>query len=178
MGRKILFQFTGSIAAFKACALLSRLVKEGHEVQTVATRGALEFVGKATLEGLSGKPVFSDLYEPGRQMDHIHLAKWADLALVCPASASAINRLSAGLGEDALGTLFLAWDLKKPYWVAPAMNSRMLAHPATQASLGKLESYGVKILPTAAGDLACGDVGEGRLLEPEALYSELKQWLV
>lgn len=176
-GRKILFQLTGSIAGYKACVLVSRLVKDGADVQTVATRGALEFVGAATLEGLTGKPVFSDVYERGRMMDHIHLAKWADLAIVCPASAAAINRLSAGLSDDALGALFLAWNLKKPYLIAPAMNTQMFAHPATQASLGKLEKYGVKILPVGSGDLACGDIGEGRLLEPEALYGEISRWL-
>ncbi|MGL1148016.1 flavoprotein, partial [Vibrio parahaemolyticus] len=78
-----------------------------------------EFVGKATLEGLSGHPVFVDAYEPGRQMDHIRLAQWADLAIVCPASAGTLNRLAAGLADDAVGTLFLAWDMKKPYLVAP-----------------------------------------------------------
>src|SRR6185437_4487803 len=80
---KILFQLSGSIAAYKSCFVISRLVQNGHEVQPVATRGALEFVGAATLEGLAGKPVFSDVYETGRMMDHIHLAKWADLAIVC-----------------------------------------------------------------------------------------------
>jgi phosphopantothenoylcysteine decarboxylase/phosphopantothenate--cysteine ligase len=166
---KILFQLSGSIAAYKACFAISRLVQDGYELQCVATKGALEFVGAATIEGLTGKPVFTDLYESGRMMDHIHLSKWADLAIVCPASANTINRLAAGLSDDVIGALFLSFDLKKPYLVAPAMNQQMFKHPATQSSLAKLESFGVKILPTGEGHQACGDVGEGRLLEPEAI---------
>ena len=92
--KRVLFQLSGSIAAYKACSLISRLVQEGREVQVACTQGALQFVGSATLEGLTGRPVFSDVYERGRMMDHIHLAKWADVAILCPASADAINRLS------------------------------------------------------------------------------------
>ncbi len=169
---RVLFQLTGSIAAYKACHVISRLVQAGHEVQTVASRGALEFVGAATLEGLSGKPVFSDVFEAGRAMDHIHLARWADLAIVCPASASSINRLASGLADDVIGTLFLAYELgKKPYLLAPAMNHQMMAHPATRASLEKLSSWGVEVLETGRGNQACGETGEGRLLEPDELLA-------
>jgi phosphopantothenoylcysteine synthetase/decarboxylase len=172
---KILFQLTGSIAAYKACQAISRLTQNGHEVRTVCTKGALRFVGAATLEGLTGYPVFTDSFEPGRMMDHIELARWADLAIVAPASASAINRLAAGSGEDALGALFLAYELgSKPYLVAPAMNHAMLAHPATRASLAKLESWGVRILATGSGRQACGEIGEGRLLEPEELVKQVE----
>ncbi|MGZ3699208.1 MAG: flavoprotein [Bdellovibrionota bacterium] len=172
---KILFQLSGSIACFKACQVLSRLVQEGAEVRVAATSGALRFVGLATLEGLSGSRVFHDAFEEGRQMDHIHLAKWADLAVLAPASASCINRLAAGIGQDAVSTLFLAWDLRrKPYLVAPAMNQEMRRHPATEASLEKLHTYGVKILPSPDGHQACGDVGPGRLAEPETILAEIR----
>lgn len=174
---KILFQLSGSIAAYKACFVISRLVQDGHEVQTVATSAALEFVGPATLEGLTGKPVFTDVHEAGRMMDHIHLAKWADFAIVCPASANTINRLAAGLADDPIGALFLAYDLKKPYVIAPAMNRQMFAHPATQAALAKLESFGARILPTAEGHQACGDEGTGRLLEPEQILEAIRKGL-
>jgi phosphopantothenoylcysteine synthetase/decarboxylase len=169
---KILVQLSGSIAAYKSCYLISKLVQAGHEVKTVATKGALEFVGKATLEGLSGHPVFSDVYEEGRMMDHIHLAKWADLAILAPASANTINRLTQGLASDVVGTLFLAWDLKKkPYLVAPAMNQQMMDHPSVKESLGKLEGWGVHVLPSGDGHQACGDTGLGRLLEPDQLFA-------
>ena len=176
--RRILFQLSGSIAAYKACSVISRLVQEGCEVQVACTQGALQFVGAATLEGLTGRPVFTDVYQPGRMMDHIHLAKWADLAILCPASADAINRLAAGLAQDAVGTLFLAYDLRsKPYLVVPAMNQEMMRHPATQAALEKLGSWGVQVLPTASGHQACGDVGPGRMLEPDEIYARVARAL-
>lgn len=163
---RILFQLTGSIACFKACELISRLAKRGVAVQTVASAGAIRFVGAATLEGLTGRPPFSDLYESGRTMDHIHLARWADVALLCPATANSINRLAAGTADDAIGALFLAWEIaKKPYLVAPAMNATMWDHPATRAARERLAGFGVRILPVGDGRLACGEAGEGRLLE-------------
>jgi phosphopantothenoylcysteine decarboxylase/phosphopantothenate--cysteine ligase len=157
--------------------VISQLVQDGHDVQTVVSRGALEFIGRATLEGLTGKRVLSDLYEEGRMMDHIHLSKWADLAILCPASANTINRLAAGLADDPIGALFLSFDFKKPYLLAPAMNHQMFKHPATQTALGKLESYGVKVLPTGEGHQACGDVGEGRLLEPDQILEAIRKCL-
>src|ERR1700679_3372876 len=127
---RLLFLLSGSIACYKACFAISRLAQAGIEIRTVATPAALRFVGGPTLEGLTGHPVFSDLWQEGRAMDHIQLARWADLALVCPATANTINRLAAGLADDAPGALFLAWELrKKPWWIAPAMNHAMLAHP-------------------------------------------------
>jgi phosphopantothenoylcysteine synthetase/decarboxylase len=169
-GRHILFQLTGSIACFKACDLISRLAKRGHAVQTVASAGALRFVGAATLEGLTGRPPFTDLYEPGRTMDHIRLARWADLALLCPATANSLNRLAAGLADDAIGALFLAWEIrKKPYLVAPAMNATMWDHPATRGARERLAAFGARLLPVGDGRLACGEQGEGRLLEVDEL---------
>ena len=164
---KILFKLTGSIACYKACNLISKWVQEGHEVQVVASQAALKFVGASTFEGLTGNPVYHDLYEGGKQMAHINLVKWADLTVLCPATANVINKFAQGLGDDLLSSLFLAHDFKKPYFIAPAMNTAMYRHPATQASLQKLEGWGIKILPTGEGRLACGDVGEGKLLEPE-----------
>lgn len=174
---KILFQMTGSIAAFKACGLLSKLVQAGHEVQVVASPSALQFIGAATLEGLTGKAVISDLWEKGHAMDHIHLMRWADLVIVAPASAHFINRIAQGVGDDLLTTMFLAHDFKKPYLLAPAMNTSMYLHPATQASLKTLRSWGVQVLEAASGVLACGEVGYGRLLEPEELMSEVEKAL-
>lgn len=170
----VLFLLTGSIACYKACAIISRLAQAGVTVQTVATPAALRFVGAATLEGLSGRPVFTDLWEPGRALDHIELARAADLALVCPATANTVNRLAGGLADDVVGTLFLAWELdKKPWWVAPAMNHRMWQHPATIASLEKLRTWGVRVLDPVEGPHACGEAGPGRLAEPDVLATEV-----
>ena len=171
---RLLFLLSSSIACYKACHAISRLTQAGIEVRTVATPAALRFVGGATLEGLTGSPVFSDVWTEGRAMDHINLARWADLALVCPATANTLNRLAAGLADDPIGALFLAWEIQqKPWWVAPAMNHAMLAHPATQASLARLRPMGVRVLDAGNGALACGETGEGRLIEPEALVAQV-----
>lgn len=174
---KILFQMTGSIACFKACQVISKLVQAGHEVQVVASPSALQFVGNATIEGLTGKPVVSDLFESGNVMDHIHLVRWADLILVAPASANFINKAARGVGDDLITTQFLAHDFKKPYLIAPAMNTMMYLHPATQSSLKVLREMGVEILETASGVLACGEVGWGRLLEPQLIVEEVEKRL-
>jgi phosphopantothenoylcysteine decarboxylase/phosphopantothenate--cysteine ligase len=170
---QVLFLMSGSIACYKACDLISRLVKRGHAVRTVASAGALRFVGEATLEGLTGWPVFTDLYRSGQAIDHIRLARWADLALVCPATANTLNRLAAGLADDAIGALYLAWEITaKPWLIAPAMNAAMWDHPATRASRQALVGHGARLLPVGAGALACGESGEGRLLEIAELEAE------
>jgi len=170
----VLFALSGSISAYKACAVVSRLAQAGVTVQTVATPAALRFVGAATLEGLSGRPVFTDLWEPGRAMDHIALARAADLAIVCPATANTVNRLASGLADEPLGALFLAWELdRKPWWIAPAMNHRMWKHPSTVASLATLRGWGVRVLDPVEGPQACGEVGPGRLAEPEQIAAEI-----
>lgn len=160
---------TGSIACYKACHVISRLVQAGCEVQVVATPSALKFVGAATLEGLSGKPVVSDMYERGNVMDHIHLMRWADLILVAPATANFINKAAQGIGDDLVSTLFLAHDFKKPFMLAPAMNTSMYMHPVTQKSVAALKDMGLEILDSASGILACGEEGYGKLLEPDLI---------
>jgi len=170
----VLFLLSGSIACYKACAVISRLAQAGITVQTVATPAALRFVGASTLEGLSGRPVFTDLFETGRALDHIELARAADLALLCPATANTINRLAAGLSDDPIGALFLAWEMKeKPWWIAPAMNGRMWEHPATTVSLARLREWGVRMLDPVDGAHACGESGPGRLMEPEQITAEV-----
>ncbi|MGQ0383926.1 MAG: flavoprotein [Gammaproteobacteria bacterium] len=175
---RVLFQLTGSIACYRACELISRLVQRGIAVQTVASAGALRFVGAATLEGLTGRAPLTDVFEPGRAMDHIRLARWADAALLCPASADAINRLAAGLAGDAIGALFLAWEPeRKPYLVAPAMNATMWSHSATRAACDRLASYGARLLPVASGRLACGEEGDGRLSDIATIEAALLEAL-
>lgn len=174
---RILFQMSGSIACFKACLVISKLVQAGHAVQVVASKAALQFIGAATLEGLTGRPVVSDLYEPGNMMDHIRYVRWADLILAAPATAHLINRLAQGVGDDLLTTQFLAHDFQKPYLIAPAMNTAMYLHPITQASIQTLKSMKVEILETASGVLACGEVGWGRLLDPDLIVNEVESRL-
>jgi phosphopantothenoylcysteine decarboxylase/phosphopantothenate--cysteine ligase len=171
----ILFQLTGSIACYKACGVISKLVQDGCEVKTVVTENALKFIGKSTLEGLTHHAVYMDTFEDRSALEHIELTKWMDLAIICPATANMMNKLAAGVADDFVSTLFLAWDLKKPYLIAPAMNRNMWAHPATRRSVKTLGGWGVKVLGTGKGYQACGDIGEGRLLEPEDLYKEIKK---
>lgn len=167
---KILFQISGSIAAYKSAYLISKLVQNNFEVQTVITQSALQFIGKATLEGLTGKPVLLDTFEESNMMSHIELMKWADLIILAPASANTINKMANGIADNLVTSLFLAHKWDKPYLIAPAMNTAMFKHPATQKSLQTLIDWGVIVLPTDAGYLACGDYGEGKLLDPDKIY--------
>jgi len=166
----VLFQLTGSIACYKACAVISRLVQSGLEVKTICSANALNFIGKSTLEGLTRNPVYVDTFEERFALEHVELVKWLDLAVICPATANIINKLAAGVADDYISTTFLAFDFSKPYLIAPAMNERMYAHPATANGIRILKGWGVKVLGVGSGYQACGDKGAGRLLEPEELY--------
>jgi phosphopantothenoylcysteine decarboxylase / phosphopantothenate---cysteine ligase len=168
---KILIKITGSIAAYKVGYLISKLVQNGFEVKTVVTESALKFLGIATLEGLTNNPVYSDTFESGKMMSHINLTKWADLTILVPADANTINKFSGGIADNLVTSLFLAHDNSKPYLIAPAMNVAMYEHPATQASLDKLTNWGITVLPTEEGYLACGDEGKGKLINPDKIYS-------
>lgn len=170
---KILVLITGSIAAYKACYLVSKLVQNGFEVKIAASPSALEFVGRASLEGLSGNVVASDTFEHGHAMDHIHLVRWADLIITIPATANFINKIANGIGDDLLTTMALAHDFQKPFLICPAMNTQMYLHPATQKSILSLKEFGFAILETASGVLACGETGLGKLLDPELIYDEI-----
>ena len=173
-GSNLLFVLTGSIAAYKACDALSQLVKRGHRVRTVATEAALHFVGPATLEGLTGAPVLSGMFAPGTALDHIELTRWADAVVVCPATANTLNRFAAGLADDLPGALFLAHDRRKPWLVAPAMNPAMWAHPATAAAVERLRAWGVRFIGPAEGRTACGEEGEGRMVEAGAVVDAVE----
>ena len=164
-GRKILLGVSGSIAAFKACDLVRFLRAAGAEVQVVLTESAEKFVTSLTLETLSGRSVLRSMWETGGQgTHHIETARWAELAIVAPATANTLARLAHGLADDLLSTELLAYQ--GPLLVAPAMNPVMYAHPATQANLALLRSRGVEVLGPVSGLMACGEVGEGRMLEP------------
>ena len=175
--KNILFVMTGSIACYKACTLLSLLNKQGYKVKVVMSKNSLEFVGPATIEGLTGHPALTDMYAAGQMMDHIHLSRWADLVIVAPATAHYINRIASGIGDDLLTTLFLAHDFVKPFVIAPAMNTKMYEHPITQQSIALLKKIGCSILDTEIGTLACGEEGAGRLAEPEYIFKKIESLL-
>lgn len=164
---KVLFKISGSIAAYKSCTMISSLVKDGHQVQVVCTKNALNFVGTSTLEGLSKRKVLTCVFESGHALEHIDLIKWADFTIFAPATGNSINKLAHGIADDLISSLFLAHNFKKPYFILPAMNTSMLQHPSTQKSIDTLKKMSIHVLPTGSGLLACGDNGEGKMLEPE-----------
>ena len=173
MPANIAIILTGSIAGYKACEVISRLGQRGHQVRVVATAAARRFVGEATLEGLTGRRILTDLFAPGAALEHIALTRWADLIVVCPATAHTLNRFAAGLADDLAGALFLAHDRTKPFLVAPAMNPAMWQHPATVAAVVRLKEWGVEFIPVGEGRTACGEVGEGRMAEPAEILEIL-----
>jgi len=164
---------SGSIACYKACDVISQLVKSGNTVKTVCSQSALQFIGPATLEGLTGEAPYTTSFEGNRMMSHIDLARWADLIVLCPASAHSINALAHGVGDGLIADIFLSNNFQKKFMIAPAMNTQMLLHPATQQSLEQLRKWGTIILDTDSGSLACGEKGEGRLLAPSILLEKI-----
>jgi len=177
-GKHILLGVTGGIAAYKSPDLVRRLREHGAEVQVVMTRAAREFVTPTTFQAVSGRAVRSDLWDASAEaaMGHIELARWADAVLIAPASADFLARLAAGLADDLLTTLCLATEA--PIAVAPAMNHLMWSNAATRANIATLTARSVQILGPGAGDQACGESGEGRMLEPLDLAERLQALLV
>ncbi|HHL32601.1 MAG TPA: bifunctional phosphopantothenoylcysteine decarboxylase/phosphopantothenate--cysteine ligase CoaBC [Oceanospirillales bacterium] len=165
---KIVLMMSGSIASAKATGLISLWRKAGHEVKVACTPSVFEFVGKATLEGLSDNTVVSSVFEEDNMMEHIHLSRWADKIVLAPATANIINKLVAGIADDVVSTSWVAaLELGKPMYIAPAMNSMMWNYPATQNSIKQLQNWGVNVLLPQSGELACGENGSGRLMEIE-----------
>ncbi len=169
--KKLLFLMTGSIACFKACSLISALKKKGYDIKVAVTPSVYNFIGKATIEGLTGHPVIDETFLEGSMMDHIYLERWADKILMAPGSANTINKMATGVCDNLVTTLFMAHDFTKDFFIVPAMNTKMYEHPTTQANLNKLKEMGLQVLPTAKGDLACGETGGGRMLEVEDIIS-------
>jgi phosphopantothenoylcysteine decarboxylase/phosphopantothenate--cysteine ligase len=168
--KRILLGITGGIAAYKSAELVRTLSKAGADVRVVMTDGAKEFITPLTLQALSANPVHHSLLDPEAEagMGHIELARWADFILVAPASANFIARMAAGMGNDLLTTLLLASNTPKA--IAPAMNQAMWADESTQANIQTLKTLNkVQIWGPDEGEQACGDVGPGRMLEPELL---------
>ena len=183
----IIVGITGGIAAYKTPELVRLLKKAGHEVRCAATEHALQFVTRVTLETVSENPLYSDLFASGRT-EHISLKDWGDLLVVAPATANIIGKVAAGIADDALSTLLLAFSTK-PVIMAPAMNSLMWAHPAVQSNIETLKERGIRMVGPAEGELACGVSGIGRMAEPVTIAaavnssflipnSSLGRWLV
>ncbi len=173
--KRVLLGITGGIAAYKSAALLRLLQKAGAEVRVAMTAAATEFVAPLTFQALSGHPVHLDLLDPAAEaaMGHIALARWADAILVAPASADFLARLVHGEAPDLLAATCLASRCLLA--VAPAMNQGMWSKPVTAENLDRLRARGIRVFGPAAGYQACGDVGEGRMEEPEVLAARLAE---
>ncbi len=170
-GKKILLGVSGGIAAYKIPELVRLLIKEGAEVKVVATENALRFVTPLTLQTLSGHRVYSDVFDEESEVstEHISYADWGDMLLVAPATANIIGKFACGIADDALSTLFLAFD--KTVFVAPAMNNKMYAHPITQRNIEQLTAIGVNIIEPTYGQLACHTEGKGRMEDPNKIVT-------
>lgn len=171
--KNILLGITGGIAAYKSAVLARLLIKSGANVKVVMTQGGQAFVTPLTFQALTGEPVRTELLDPEHEaaMGHIELARWADLILIAPASANTLARLAAGQADDLLSTLCLA--SQSPLAIAPAMNQQMWAQKSTAENIQTLIKNGAIMLGPDAGDQACGDVGLGRMREPEDLHNDV-----
>ena len=167
--KRILLIISGGIAAYKSLEFIRRLKDRGCEVRCILTEGGSQFVTPLSVAALSGERVFSDLFSltDEAEMGHIRLSREADLVVVAPASADVLAKMAMGLASDLATTALLATD--KPVMVAPAMNVEMWAHPATQRNIGTLRADGIDVIGPAEGDLACGETGSGRMVEPDEL---------
>jgi phosphopantothenoylcysteine decarboxylase/phosphopantothenate--cysteine ligase len=165
----VLLLVTGGIAAYKSCYLTRLLIKAGFSVRVAMTESAQHFVGSVTFRTLSGHGVATDLWGEGDTdpLDHVDLARWADIAVVAPATANLLGKAAGGIADDIVSTLMLAFDGK--LILAPAMNNKMWHHPATQSNLDLLGERGATIVEPESGWLACGIEADGRMAEPEVI---------
>jgi phosphopantothenoylcysteine decarboxylase/phosphopantothenate--cysteine ligase len=170
--RRILLIISGGIAAYKSLELIRRLRERGAAVRCIMTAAAQHFVTPLSVASLSEDKVYDDLWSLNSEMGHIRLSREADLVVVAPASADLIARMAMGLADDLATTALLASD--KPVLIAPTMNLMMWAHPATQANLATLEARGVWRVGPGSGELACGEVGSGRMAEPLEIVAAIE----
>jgi phosphopantothenoylcysteine decarboxylase/phosphopantothenate--cysteine ligase len=172
-GRRVLLGVTGGIAAYKACVVTRLLTQAGATVQVVMTPSATRFVGTDTFAALSGRPAYTEVWEEPGSVLHVRLARGADVALVAPATANVIAKLSGGIADDLITSTLL--EATCPLVVAPAMHSGMWEHPATQANFRALQERGAVVVGPARGPLAAGDEGLGRMAEPEEILAVLEE---
>lgn len=171
----IIVGITGGIAVYKICYLVSSLKKQGYDVHVLMSKEAQEFVTPLTFQTLSNNKVITDMFTIDYTPDvhHISLAKKADLFVIAPATANAIAKVANGIADDMLTTTFLASNCKK--LIVPAMNTQMLMNPVTQDNIQKCKNYGMHIFESNSGYLACGDIGKGRLPEPDEIEDKIKE---
>lgn len=171
----IIVGITGGIAVYKICYLVSSLKKQGYDVHVLMSKEAQEFVTPLTFQTLSNNKVITDMFTIDYTPDvhHISLAKKADLFVIAPATANAIAKVANGIADDMLTTTFLASNCEK--LIVPAMNTQMLMNPVTQDNIQKCKNYGMHIFESDSGYLACGDVGKGRLPEPDEIEDKIKE---
>ena len=176
-GKNILLGVTGGIAAYKAAALASALKKLGANVEVILTKNAGEFITPLTFETLTGNAVITDTFSHPDRYDvaHVSLAKKTDVCIIAPATANVIGKMANGIADDMLTTTYLA--LKCPVFVAPAMNTAMYEHAAVRENIAKIQARGCQIIEPGEGLLACGDVGAGRMAEPEEIISFIQKTL-
>ena len=172
--RTIVLGVTGSIAAYKIASLASMLVKQHASVHVIMTQNATNFINPITFETLTGHKCLVDTFDRNFefQVEHVSLAKQADLMLIAPASANVIGKMAHGIADDMLTTTVLA--CKAPIYVSPAMNTNMYENPIVQDNLRTLEKYGMRVIDPASGYLACGDTGAGKMPEPETLFAYIE----
>lgn len=175
-GKKIVLGITGSIAAYKACSLIRLFIKAGAEVQVVITPAGKEFITSVTLSALTSKPVISEFFSgrDGSWHSHVDLGLWADAMVIAPCTASTLGKMAHGVADNMLITTYLS--MKAPVFIAPAMDLDMYRHPATQANLQTLRSYGNHIIEAASGELASHLIGKGRMEEPENIFYTLESF--
>lgn len=174
-GKRIAVAMSGGVAAYKIAVLCRLLVKAGAQVQVVMTDAAMQFITPVTMQALSGRAVYADQWDAraDNNMLHINLTRDADVLLLAPASADMLAKLAQGRADELVSLMCLAKPAAVPLLVAPAMNREMWAHPATQRNVAQLAADGAQLLPVDAGEQACGEVGDGRMLEPEALFDHV-----
>lgn len=175
-GKKILVGVTGGIAAYKTAGIVRLFIKEGAEVKVIMTAHAKEFITPLTLSTLSKNPVLTEFYNPenGDWNNHVDLGLWADLFLIAPATANTMAKMAAGMADNLLLTTYLS--ARCPVFIAPAMDSDMLKHPATIINMETLKAFGNIILEPSVGELASGLEGKGRMVEPEAIVKEVNNF--
>ena len=175
--KKILFIICGGISAYKCLETIRLFKKNNVQIKTILTKSAKEFVTPLSVASLSQGKVYDDLFdvENETEMDHIALSRWADVIIIAPATANTISKLSQGSSEDLASTVVLASN--KQVFLAPAMNVRMWKHPSLQNNLKILKSYGYKLIGPVIGDMACGEYGEGKMLDPSDIYKEISGFL-
>tara|TARA_Y100000741_G_scaffold326781_1_gene279039 strand:+ start:286 stop:1491 length:1206 start_codon:yes stop_codon:yes gene_type:complete len=176
--KKILLIICGGISAYKSLEFIRLLKKRGTRVKTILTKSAKEFVTPLSVASLSQEKVYDDLFkaENEAEMDHISLSRWADIIVVAPATANTISKLSAGSSDDLASTIILASD--KNIFLTPAMNVRMWEHPSTKENLKKLKSYGYQIIGPEIGEMACGEFGKGKMMEPKEILKQIESYFV